>query len=43
MISGLADIIDPSTLAEKGITRLLHKPHTGPELAQTLHEMLDKG
>jgi PAS domain S-box-containing protein len=42
MISGLADIIDPSTLEEKGITRLLHKPHTGPELAQTLHEIFEK-
>ncbi len=40
MISGLAQTADPEDLRQKGIRRLLPKPHTGAELRQAIRELL---
>jgi len=40
LVSGLAETASPQTLYDRGIRRLLAKPHTGRELADAIRELI---
>jgi PAS domain S-box-containing protein len=40
LVSGLAETANPQTLYDRGIRKLLAKPHTGRELAEAIRELI---
>ena len=42
LVSGLAETLDPGVIYAKGVSGILHKPHTGAELTKAVRDILPK-